>query len=75
MEGNIMSSKIFIRERRKVEHGEKKPRYRIVGISGGDLKLYASHCRKRELDQIAQATGAELVELHVDKKESTTVSV
>lgn len=67
-----MTTKIFVRERRKVEQGEKKPRFRIVGVSGGDLRLYASHCRKQELDQIAQATGAEIVELHVDKKNKSS---
>ncbi len=69
-----MHSKIFVRERRKVEPGEKKPRYRIVGVNGGDLKLYADHCRKQELDQIAQATGAEIVELTIDKKKSPAES-
>jgi hypothetical protein len=54
---------IFVRERRKVEKGEKKPRFRIVGVSGGDLKLYASHIRKKELDQIATAAGAKVVML------------
>ena len=58
-----MSLKIFVRERRKVEKGEKKPRFRIVGISGGDLDLYAGHIRKKELDQIKDATGAEIVML------------
>lgn len=56
-------SKIFIRERRKVEKGEKKPRFRVVGVSGGDVKLYARHIRKKELDQIKDATGAEIVML------------
>ena len=54
---------IFVRERRKVQKGEKKPRFRIVGIGGGDLKLYPKHIRKKELDQIAQATGAAVVYL------------
>lgn len=54
-------AKIFVRERRKIEKGEKKPRYRVVGISGGDLKVYVKHIRKQELDQIATDTGAEVV--------------
>lgn len=58
-----MSATIFVRERRKVEKGEKKPRFRVVGVSGGDLKLYASHIRKKELDQISAATGAKVVML------------
>lgn len=58
-----MSTMIFVRERRKVEKGEKKPRFRVVGVQGGDLKLYADHIRKKELDQICAATGAKLVML------------
>ncbi len=58
-----MSTKIFVRERRKVEKGEKKPRFRICGVSGGDLKLYARHIRKKELSQIKDATGAEIIML------------
>ncbi|MGD2099938.1 MAG: hypothetical protein PVG35_20375 [Desulfobacterales bacterium] len=56
-------SKIFIRERRKVQKGEKKPRFRVVGVSGGDVKLYARHIRKKELDQIKDATGTEIIML------------
>ena len=58
-----MSTKVFVRERRKVEKGEKKPRFRVVGVSGGDLKLKVKHIRKKELDQIKDATGAEIVML------------
>lgn len=63
-----MDTKIFVRERRKVEKGEKKPRYRIIGVSGGDVKLYAEHIRKKELDQIADATGAEVIYLQAGKE-------
>jgi hypothetical protein len=59
--------KIFIRERRKVEQGERKPRFRVVGVSGGDIKIYVKHMRKKELDQMAAATGAELVYLKAVK--------
>jgi hypothetical protein len=34
-----------------------------VGVSGADLKLYSDHIRRQELDQIAAATGAKVVEL------------
>ncbi|HOP46981.1 MAG TPA: hypothetical protein PK874_04905 [Desulfobacteraceae bacterium] len=64
-----MSTKIFVRERRKVEKGERKPRYRVLGVSGGDIKIYTKHIRKQELDQIARATGAEVVYLEIEKKE------
>jgi hypothetical protein len=58
-----MSATIFVRERRKVEKGEKKPRFRVVGVSGGDLKIYVRHVRKKELDQIAAGVGAQVVYL------------
>ncbi|MBI9092515.1 MAG: hypothetical protein JEZ12_25140 [Desulfobacterium sp.] len=58
-------SKIFVRERRKIEDGEKKPRFRVVGVSGGDIKLYVKHIRKKELKQIAADTGADVVYLPV----------
>ncbi|MFY9397417.1 MAG: hypothetical protein WAR22_03550 [Desulfomonilia bacterium] len=58
-----MSGVIFYRQRRKVDEGEKKPRYHLVASSGADLKVHARHVRKSELEQMAQKTGAELVEL------------
>ncbi len=58
-----MSAKIFVRERRKIEEGEKKPRFRIVGVSDGDVKIYVKHMRKKELDQIASETGANIIYL------------
>ena len=51
-----MSGKIFYRERRKVADGEKKPRFRIVAISGCDLKIYSDHLRLSELEHIAEET-------------------
>jgi hypothetical protein len=66
-----MSATIFIRERRKVEQGEKKPRFRVVGVSGGDVKIYVKHMRKKELDQLAEATGAKLVFLKAGKEEKS----
>ncbi len=62
-----MAATIFVRERRKVEKGEKKPRFRVVGVGGGDLKLYARHIRKKELEQIAAHTGAKVVTLDAGK--------
>ena len=58
-----MITKIFVRERRKVEKGEKKPRFRVVGVSGGELKLKVKHIRKKELTQIKDATSAEVIVL------------
>jgi hypothetical protein len=65
-----MSSQIFVRERRKVEKGEKKPRFRVVGVSGRDVKIYVKHIRKKELEQIKTATGAEIVWLDAGRGES-----
>lgn len=66
-----MAFKIFVRERRKIEKGEKKPRFRVVGVSGGDLKIYVHHMRKKELDQLAKAVGAEVVYIEVEKKKAS----
>ena len=63
-----MSAKIFVRERRKIEKGEKKPRFRVLGVSGADLKIYVKHIRKKELDQLSEATGAEVVYLKAGKE-------
>jgi hypothetical protein len=63
-----MASKIFVRERRKVEEGEKRPRFKVLGVSGTDLKIYAKHMRKKEIEQVAQAVGAEVVYLKIEKK-------
>ena len=58
-------AKIFARERRKIEKGEKKPRYRIVAATG-EVKFFAEHIRKRELETIASEAGAEIVYLPTD---------
>jgi hypothetical protein len=62
-----MATKIFIRERRKVQKGEKKPRFRVVGVSGSDVKIYVKHVRKKELDQISKESGAEIIYLDAGK--------
>ena len=64
-----MPGKIFYRERLKVGEGEKKPRYIVVAIAGIDMKVYGQHLRKKELEQIAQAVGAELVYMNNEEKE------
>jgi len=58
-----MAGKIFYRERGKVGKGEKKPRFRLVGVADVNLKIYGKHLRKNELEQIAEAVGAELIQL------------
>jgi hypothetical protein len=56
-----MAGKIFYRERTKVGEGEKKPRFMLVAVAGTDLKVFAKHIRKSELESIARSLDAELV--------------
>lgn len=56
-------TKIFVRERTRIGKGEGLPRLAIVGVEGGDLKIFQVHVRKSELDAIAQAIDAEIVML------------
>lgn len=58
-----MATKIFVRERRKIEKGEKKPRFRVVGIAGTGLRIYTDHIRKKELEQLAREAGADIIYL------------
>jgi hypothetical protein len=58
---NDMAGKIFYRERRKVGKGKKKPRFAITAVYKLDLSVTAEHFKKSELEQIAAATGSELV--------------
>ncbi len=60
-------AKIFVRERNKVDEGEKKPRFAIVGVAGTDLKLYAKHIRRMELEEIGKALDAEVIYLQAGK--------
>lgn len=64
-----MAGKIFYRERRKVSEGEKKPRFKLVAVAGADIRFYGDHLRKKELEQIAGAIGAELILLAHSAKE------
>jgi hypothetical protein len=53
--------KIYIRERTKVGEGVRQPRYIVLAVQGGDLRVFAHHFRKTELEQMAKDTGADLV--------------
>ena len=66
--GKTMSGKIFYRERTKVKEGAKAPRFRIVGVTGADLKVYANHLRRQEIEQIAKETKCDLVQLKTKPK-------
>lgn len=63
-----MAGQIFYRERNKAKEGAKTPRYRIVAVSGVDLKVYGNHLRKAEIEQIAKAVKADLVALNRGEK-------
>jgi hypothetical protein len=53
--------KIFVRERRHAGKGAGRPRFAVVAVEGADLKIYAPHVRKAELDALAAAVTAEVV--------------
>lgn len=63
-----MPGKIFYRERREVGEGDQIPRFNLVAVAGLDLKIHVTHMRKAELEQIAAALDAELIELTVPDK-------
>jgi hypothetical protein len=56
-------SKLFVRERRQVGQGAGQPRFRIVASEGLDMRVYVPHMRRLELEQLATASGAEIVYL------------
>jgi hypothetical protein len=64
-----MAGKIFCRERTKVGEGKMQPQFRVVAVAGVDLSFSGPHFRKNELEQIAQAVGAEIVYLSQGKGE------
>lgn len=64
--------KIFVRERLQINEGDKKPRFAVVGVTGMDLKIYVSHIRKSEIEQIAAETDADVVYLKATKEEKET---
>ncbi|NTU72104.1 MAG: hypothetical protein HGB10_09840 [Coriobacteriia bacterium] len=63
-----MAGKMFYRERSNTEEGDQKPRFCLVAVADMDLEIHVKHMRKSELEQIAQAVGAELIELKVEDK-------
>ncbi|TSK04379.1 MAG: hypothetical protein FPO08_18825 [Geobacter sp.] len=58
-----MAGKIFYRHRTKMQDGAHQPRHVLVAVADLDLKVYGQHMRMCELKCIAEALGAELVEL------------
>ncbi|HOI75445.1 MAG TPA: hypothetical protein PLO63_14975 [Syntrophales bacterium] len=70
-----MAGKIFYRERRKVGEKEKKPRFKLVAIAGVDMRFYSEHLRKKELEDIAKAVGADLVLLESGKDKDDEIEL
>lgn len=68
-----MKGTIFVRERRKVQEGEKKPRFAVVGVAGMDLKLHAKHVRRMELEQMAKILDAQVVYLEAGKDDDDEI--
>jgi hypothetical protein len=64
-----MAGKIFYRERRKIKDGDKKPRFRVVGVLDCNLKIYADHLRLSELENLAEEAQADLVFLRKGGRE------
>ena len=58
--------KLFVRERSRAGSGQQRPRYRVVAVEGGDLKIRAKRIRKCELDAIISHVGGEVVYLPHD---------
>jgi hypothetical protein len=56
-------SKLFVRERRQVGAGAGQPRFRIVASEGLNMRIYVPHMRRIELEQLATASGAEIIYL------------
>jgi hypothetical protein len=56
-------AKIFVRNRHRVAEGAGQPRFAIVAVEGLDLKIYARHIRRKELEALSEAVGAEVVYL------------
>jgi hypothetical protein len=63
-----MPGKIFYRERRKVSEKEKKPRFKLVAVADVNVTFHSEHLRKKELEEIAAAIGAELILLKAAKE-------
>jgi hypothetical protein len=66
-------NKLFVRERILVGEGTGVPRFAVVAALGTDLRVFARHFRKVELEKLAEETGAEIVYLprgeHTGEKE------
>jgi hypothetical protein len=69
----VPMAKLFVRQRMRVGRGEGKPRFMIVAVEGLDLKVYAPHVRKVELEKLAEEVGADVVYLPGGEKSGDEV--
>jgi hypothetical protein len=56
-------ARIFVRNRHRIGRGAGQPRFSFVAVEGLDLKIYARHIRRKELEALSEAVGAEVVYL------------
>ena len=56
-------ARIFVRERNRAGEGTGRPRFAVIGVEGTDLKIFKPKVRRKEIEQIAESVGAELVYL------------
>lgn len=56
-------AKIFVRNRHRVGRGAGQPRFAVVAVEGLDLKIYARHMRRTELEALSESVSAEVVYL------------
>jgi hypothetical protein len=61
--GGTKMSTLFVRERRQIGPGAGHPRFAIVAALGTDLRIFARHVRKAELEKLAEVAGVEIVYL------------
>ena len=57
-----MAKKIFFRKRHLYADTTKTALCHVIAVEGLNLEVYAKHLRLSELNALAEATGAELVE-------------
>ena len=56
-------AKIFVRNRRQIKKGARRPRFTMVAVEGLDLNIFTSNIRRRELEALSEAVGAEVIYL------------
>jgi hypothetical protein len=56
-------ARIFVRERRQVGKGARRPRFAVVAVQGQHLSFQRPFLRRAELEKIAAELDAEIVYL------------